>query len=246
VRFFVTGGSQGLGAQFVVDAVEAGHEVAFTYLTSEAAAVQVVARAGALAPHVRCRAYPLDVRDSSAVERVADRVLADFDQIDAVVCNAGINRVGFAAHMSDQDWRDVIDTNLTGAFFVCREFLPPFLAQRSGRFIFISSVGMSGTTGQVGYSASKAGLMGLAQGLAKEYGAKNITSNALVLGLFDTPLSRATTTGKSVRFWTDICPARRLGRLSEFSGAVLFLASDRASFINGQMLHIDGGLPWVP
>lgn len=246
MKFFLTGGSRGLGARFVIDAVSAGHEVAFTYCTSSQQAADVVARARAAAPNGRCEAYQLDVRDSAAVERVVDEALTAFDGIDAVVCNAAINRIGMAVHMADEDWREVIDTNLTGAFFVAREFLPSFLAQRAGRFIFISSVGMRGTSGQIGYSASKAGLMGLTQGLAKEYGAKGITSNALLLGLFDTDLSRATAPEASTRFWTETCPTRRLGQLSDFSGAVLFLASSSAAFINGQLLGLDGGLPWVP
>jgi NAD(P)-dependent dehydrogenase (short-subunit alcohol dehydrogenase family) len=246
MRFFVTGGARGVGARIVADAVAAGHDVAFTYRDSQAQAQALVQDLTHASPGSRCVAHRLDVRDPAEVARVVQAVVDTFDGLDVAICNAGINRTGMAAYMSDEDWSAVIDTNLSGAFYVCREALPSLLAQRWGRLIMISSIGMWGTSGQVGYSASKAGLMGLAQGLAKEYGAKGITTNALVLGLFDTPMSRATMPERGVKFWRESCPAGRTGELSEVSSAALFLASRQAGFINGQMLGIDGGLSWVP
>jgi 3-oxoacyl-[acyl-carrier protein] reductase len=245
MKFLITGGSRGIGAQLVFDVAAAGHDVAFTYFTGETAAASVLTVARRQAPGQRVEAYCLDVRVSERVATVGDQVLDEFGSMDVVVCNAGISRVGLAALVSDEEWNDVLATNLSGAFFVCRHFLQPFLAQGRGRFILISSVGMHGVSGQIAYSASKAGMMGLAQGLAKEYGPKGITANGIVLGLFDTALSRDNLSDRGERFWLENCPVRRKGKLSEASGAVLFLASETASFINGQMLGVNGGLDWV-
>ena len=121
-------------------------------------AAGVVAEAASLAPARRCKSYQLDVRNSQRVEEVGDAVLADFDVVDVVVCNAGINRNKLAVTMSDSDWRDVIDTNLSGAFYVARHVLPTFLAQGRGRLIFLSSIARDGFSGQANYAASKAGL----------------------------------------------------------------------------------------
>ncbi|MBN9161511.1 MAG: SDR family oxidoreductase [Myxococcales bacterium] len=192
------------------------------------------------------RAYALDVRDSKRVDEVGERVLADFDTVDVVVCNAGVNQNGLAVSMSDEDWKLAIDTNLSGAFYVSRHFLPTFLANGRGRFIHISSIAQTGLSGQVNYGASKAGLIGLSGGLAKEYGKKGITSNVVVPGFFETDMTRETMSQKHKDFWNTFCPVGRMGELEEMSSTVLFLASDGASFINGQTLHVTGGLDWSP
>jgi len=148
--------------------------------------------------------------------------------------------------MSDEEWRTVIDTNLTGAFYVCRQFLPTFLGGGFGRIILISSIGAHGVSGQANYAASKAGLLGLSAALAKEYGRKGITSNVVVAGFFDTDMTREGMSEANRSFWLKYCPVGRVGELGEVSKAVLFLASDAASFINGQTLGVTGGLDWAP
>ena len=127
--FFVTGGSRGIGEAIVLDAIREGHDVAFTYLRRQEQALAVVERARRLRPDGKCRAYQLDVRDSAAVEKVGDQVLDEFETVHVVVANAGVNVNNLAVSMSDEQWRTVIDTNLTGAFYVCRHFLSTFLAQ---------------------------------------------------------------------------------------------------------------------
>src|SRR3712207_714644 len=126
--FFVTGGSRGIGAAIVLEAIAGGHDVAFTYFEHSELAGKVVARAQTIDPGRRCRAYQLDVRDSEAVEATGEQVLDDLGSVDVVVANAGVNLPGLAITLSDEDWQRVIDTNLTGAFYVCRQFLPTLLA----------------------------------------------------------------------------------------------------------------------
>ena len=143
MRFFVTGGARGVGARIVADAVAAGHDVAFTYRDSQVQALALVQELTRTSPGVRCVAHHLDVRDPAEVARVVQAVVDTFDGLDVAICNAGVNRTAMAAYMSDEDWSVVIDTNLSGAFYVCREALPSLLAQRWGRLLMISSIGMS-------------------------------------------------------------------------------------------------------
>lgn len=244
--FFLTGGSRGIGAAIVRDVLAAGHDVAFTYVARRDLADRQIAWAKENAPGRACRAYEMDVADPAAVERVTDKVLDDFDTVDVVVNNAAVNRVGLALALADEDWRAVIDTNLSGAFFVCRQFLPVFLSNKRGRLIHMSSIAAAGMTGQTAYAASKAGLGGMSQAIAKEYGSKGITSNVLALGFFDTDMTREQMSDQSKDFWRRFCPTGRMGELNEISQAVLYLASDAAGFINGETISLMGGLTWAP
>lgn len=243
--FFVTGGSRGLGAAVVRAALREGYDVAFTFVHAEEQAAAVVAEAAAAAPARSCKAYHLDVRDPREVEAVGDRVLADFGTVDVVVCNGGVNRSALIATMSDAEWHDVIDTNLTGSFFVARQFLPTFLAEGRGRFVFVSSVAAGGLSGGASYAASKAGLVGLSGTLAKEYGRKGITSNVVSPGYFQTDMTRETMPEGQKDLWLRLCPLGRMGEPDELTATVLFLASERASFVNGQCLSVTGGLDWA-
>lgn len=244
--FFVTGGSRGIGEAIVLEAAQQGHDVAFTYFKNGDRARGLVDRVKTIAPKSRCQAYELDVRDSRAVEEVGDQVLDDFGGVQVVVCNAGVNLNGLAAQMPDEDWKLVIDTNLTGSFYVCRQFLPTLVSSRFGRIIMLSSLGKDGVTGQANYCASKAGLLGLSSALAKEYGRKGITSNVVVPGFFETDMTRDGMSESNREFWIKYCPLGRMGELPEVAKVVLFLASDGASYINGQAISVTGGLDWAP
>ncbi|MCC6523241.1 MAG: SDR family oxidoreductase [Polyangiaceae bacterium] len=244
--FFVSGGSRGIGEAIVLEAAKQGHDVAFTYHANRAAAESVAVKARDIAPKGRFKHYELDVRDSAAVERVGDTVLDDFGSVEVVVPNAGVNLNGLAAHMSDDDWRFVIDTNLTGSFFCARQFLPTMVANRFGRIVFVSSLGRAGVSGQANYAASKAGLLGLSATLAKEYGRKGITSNVVVPGFFDTDMTRSDMSATNKEFWLKYCPAGRVGNAREVATVVLFLASEGASYISGESIQITGGLDWAP
>ena len=244
--YFVSGGSRGIGAAIVLEAARAGHSVAFTYVREEAAAIEVARQCTAIAPAARFVTYRLDVRSSAEVEAVGDRVLEDFGSVDVVVANAGINHNNLAVSMSDEEWRAVIETNLSGAFYVCRQFLPTVLAQRFGRIILMASLGTTGVSGQANYCASKAGLLGLSATLAKEYGRKGITSNVVSPGFFETDMTRTGMSEANRGFWIKHCPLGRLGELPEVAKLVGFLASPGADYINGQEIRVDGGLGWAP
>lgn len=244
--FFVTGGSRGIGASIVLESIRQGHDVGFTYLNNETRAMQILDAARALNRNSRCRAYQLDVRNSAAVEEVGDRFVDDFGSIQVVVANAGINKSQLLVSMSDEEWDDVLRTNLTGTFYICRQFLPAMLANHFGRFVLMSSLGHTGVSGQANYCASKAGLHGLCSAMAKEYGRKGITTNIVVPGLFETDMTRDGLSESKREFWVQFCPAGRTGKLQEVAHAVMFLASEGASFINGQAIPVTGGLDWAP
>jgi NAD(P)-dependent dehydrogenase (short-subunit alcohol dehydrogenase family) len=244
--YFVTGGSRGIGAAIVLQAARSGHDAAFTFARNEEAARAVVVHAKQIHPQGQFKTYALDVRRSTEVESIGDQVLADFGTVDVVVANAGINRNNLAVSMSDEEWHAVLDTNLSGAFYVCRQFLPTFLANRFGRIILISSLGATGVSGQANYCASKAGLLGLSAALAKEYGKKGITSNVVSPGFFETDMTREGMSASNREFWMKYCPLGRLGELPEIAELVTFLASPAGGYINGQELRVNGGLGWAP
>ncbi|MEZ4461435.1 MAG: SDR family oxidoreductase [bacterium] len=244
-RMFITGGSRGIGAAIVEAAAAAGWDVGFTYVSNESAAAEVAQRASAHGTKIRH--WQLDVRNSANVDEVADAFLAEFESVDAVICNAGINRNGLAYSMNDEDWDAVIGTNLTGSFYVCRAFLPELVANRAGRILMMSSITAEGASGQAAYAASKAGLKGLAQTLAKEYGPKGITTNVLVPGYFPTDMTSGEAMAEGLKdFAISYCPLRRLGELDELAASVLFLCGDGAGFINGAVIDVTGGLGWAP
>lgn len=244
MKIFITGGSRGIGANIVKTALKNGHEVAFTYNNPKTDVEKLLSEFTTIHSNCVCKAYQLDVRDSVQVTEVGDQVIDDFGTIDVVVNNAGINHNSLAFNMSDEEWNSVLETNLTGAFYIMRQFLPIFLSNKKGRFISMSSIAHRGLSGQVNYSASKAGLIGLSTAIAKEYGSKGITSNVIAPGFFETDMTDDTMSDGLKEFWIQHCPAKRMGKLEELSDLVLFLSSNKASFINGQTIYITGGLDW--
>lgn len=246
MKFFLTGGSGGIGAELAVALATAGHDVAFTWYRDAAGARATQDRIAAVAPASQALCLELDVRDPAAVATVGDSASTALGGIDAVICNAAITRIAPVPLTEDADWREVIDTNLTGSFWVARHFSTAFLAQRHGRFIFISSVAAAGMNGQASYAASKAGLLGLSGTLAREFGPRGVTSNVITLGLFDAGMGQRDATDQLRKFWTSSAPVRRMGRAEEVTQAVLYLASDAAAFVTGQDLRLTGGLDWAP
>jgi 3-oxoacyl-[acyl-carrier protein] reductase len=253
MNFLITGGSGALGRALVLDALERGHNVAFTYHSNAESAAEISAEAARIAGAGVCRSYLLDQRDSASVDKVCSEVVNDFADVHVLVNNAAIERSKLAISVDDQEWNDILSTNLSGPFFLSRQLLPHFLGQGYGRFIHISSVTMRGANGQVCYASSKAGLIGLSGTLAREYGRRGITSNVLVLGFMEGGMTRQIATGDAsegllelARFWREACPIGREGRFAEIVGLVAYLASNKASFINGQAISATGGLDWLP
>jgi NAD(P)-dependent dehydrogenase (short-subunit alcohol dehydrogenase family) len=248
MNFFITGGSRGIGAALVEHAVEEGHDVAFTYISNEAKAHEVAKKCAALRDGAIVRCYQLDVSDPAAVDSVMERVVEDFETLDVVVNNAGVTRDGLVMSMTNEEWNDVINTNLSGPFYVIRAALPILIANKYGRIINISSVVFSGATGQANYAASKSGMHGLTRSVAKEYGRKRITANSVVPGFFDTDMTREHMPDQVKSFWKTYAPIHkgRVGELRELTSVVMFLASDKAGFINGQEIMVTAGLDWTP
>ena len=244
MRLFISGGASGIGRSVVMAALSKGWHVGFSYHRNKDGAHRLLDTAATEFPQQLCRAYQLDVADSRAVESVGDCVLADFASIDAVICNAGMDVPGNLVAMADDDWALVLNTNLSGAFYLIRYFLPSFIANKYGRIVTLSSLAKDGSSGQAAYAASKAGLVGLTRTTAKEYGRFGITANVVVPGLIDTGMIGSDTKGIT-RFFAQHAPLGRLGAGSEVAEAILFLASKESSYVNGAAFNVTGGIDWV-
>lgn len=248
---FVTGGSRGIGRAIVLRLAEAGWGCAFTYLerdeqaqaTIEAVRAAADQRDVAAPPIV---AYRMDQRDATSVEATAERALDELGAIHAVVNNAAVVRNNAAAWMTDEEWDEVMRTDLYGPFYVTRAFLQPFVAQRHGRFVHIGSLAQEGSSGQVNYAAAKAGLIGLTKTIAKEYGSRGITSNAVTVGYVETDMTREHMASALKDFWVEHCPTRRTSSADEIAAAVQFLVSPESGSVNGHVLCVSGGLTYAP
>ena len=235
----VTGASRGIGREIALQFGHEGAKVACV-ATSEANAAptaDAVIAAGGVA-----KAYGLDVSDGEAVKSVFDQIGTDFGAPTVLVNNAGITRDTLLMRMKDEDWTRVLDVNLKGAFNSCQAVAKGMMKARKGRIINVSSIiGLHGGAGQANYSASKAGLVGLTMSLAKELGSRGITCNAVAPGFIETDMT--TDLPEDFReMVTKTAPAGRLGSPADIAGVVLFLASDEAAYMTGQVLTVDGGL----
>lgn len=245
---FVTGGSRGLGRDAVIQLAAEGANVAFTYVKNGNAAEETIALARQTAgrPDAKLLCYQLDVKDSKQVEAVAAKAIDDLGGVHVVVNNAGNLNDALIVNMTDEQWFDVINTHLSGTFFVCREFLNEFIYNKGGKFVNVSSITHTGSSGQANYSAAKSGIIGFTKALAKEYGGKKIYCNVVVPGYFDTELVRSHATEQITNFFVQFSTLKRKGEGSEYAKAVVFLASDYSSFVNGAVLHVTGGLEYIP
>jgi 3-oxoacyl-[acyl-carrier protein] reductase len=246
MNVFVTGGSRGIGREIVLKMVKEGWGCAFSYVNDRPSAEETLSLARAISPKTPLKCYQMDCKDSAGVEKTAEQAIADFGDIHALVNNAAIVRNNAAVLMSDAEWDDVIATNLSGAFYTVRSFLMHFISNRSGRIISISSLAAQGSSGQINYSASKAGLIGLTKTLAKEYGSKGITSNLVTVGYVETDMTRNHMADSLREFWLKFCPLKKVGSAHDIANAVYFLASDQGGFINGEEIRVAGGLTYAP
>jgi 3-oxoacyl-[acyl-carrier protein] reductase len=236
----VTGGSRGIGRAIVERLAAEGAKVAFVYQSNAEAANQV-AQALQESGH-SVLALQANVADKQQADNVVREVLEKWERIDILVNNAGIIRDGLLATMEPQNWQAVIDTNLGSVYNFCHAVMRPMMSQRYGRIVNISSVAAEyGNQGQVNYAASKGGIQGLTRCLATEMGRRNITVNAVAPGFIATDMTQSIRNAAEGEI-TKRVPVRRLGRPEDVAAAVLFLASDDASYITGHVLTVDGGL----
>ena len=243
---FVTGGSRGFGRSIVLRFVKEGIPTAFTYVGNEAAMKETRDLAAELNGAAVLKAYRMNVTDSAEVDSVAEKVMEDFPDLGIVVNNAGIVRNNAAAMMSDEQWLEVIATDLSGPFFVIRSFLTHLMGKRWGRIINISSLAQEGSSGQVNYAAAKAGLIGLTKTLAREYGPRGITSNIVTVGYVETDMTDQHMATKLHDIWLEYCPIKRVGTAEEIASLVHYLSGVEAGFINGEVIRVAGGLSYAP
>lgn len=239
----VTGAAQGIGAAVAEQLAANGFAVVVNHHSdSSAQAAKDLADRLAAAYGVPARAAQCDVADFDAVKQMVAEVKDGFGRIDVLVNNAGITRDGLLMRMKEDQFQAVIDTNLGGAFNCMRHVVPLMTKQRYGRIVNISSVvGVYGNAGQVNYSASKAGIIGMTKSAAKELGSRSITVNAVAPGFIETAMTAALD-GNAQEALTGRIAAGRLGQPQDVANAVAFLASEEASYITGQVLGVDGGI----
>ncbi|WP_449602264.1 3-oxoacyl-[acyl-carrier-protein] reductase [Paenibacillus sp. Marseille-Q9583] len=236
----VTGGSRGIGRSIALALAEHGVKVAVNYAGSEAAAQETVARIVELGSEgIALRG---DVGNSEQAESLVKEVLNTWGRIDIVVNNAGITRDNLIMRMKEEEFDQVIETNLKGVFNCLKAATRPMMKQRYGRIINISSVvGVTGNPGQANYSAAKAGVIGLTKASALELSSRGITVNCIAPGFIDTDMTRELSEEVRSELEKGI-PLARLGRPEEIAMAVVFLASEGAAYMTGQTLHVDGGM----
>lgn len=235
----VTGASRGIGLAIAQAFAQEGATVA-CIATSPANAqrtVEVIASAGG-----RAQAFGCDVSDASSVASTFEAIEKQIGPVQVLVNNAGITRDGLLVRMSESDWDQVLTTNLKGAFLCSKAVTRSMMKQRWGRIVNVSSiVGLHGAAGQANYAAAKAGLIGLTLSLAKELGGRGITANAVAPGFIETDMT-ANLPEEMKQSVIQLAPLGRLGSPKDVAGPVLFLASDEAGYMTGQVLTVDGGL----
>jgi len=235
----VTGASRGLGKAIAIGLARSGAKVACVARNTDALASTVaeITSAGGVALPFAC-----DVANTDSVNTTIDAVLAAWEKIHIMVNNAGITKDGLIPRMSDDQWDDVINTNLRGAFLFTRAVTRPMMQQRYGRIVNIASVsGLMGNPGQSNYSASKAGMIGMTRSVSRELASRKVTVNAIAPGFIESDMTAALGDSILEEVQTRI-PVKRLGKPEEIVGAVLYLCSTWASYLTGQVLTVDGGL----
>ena len=235
----VTGGAQGIGQAIAVTLAQEGADVVVADLNANRCE-ETVARVKQLGR--KAMAVSVNVGDWDQVKSMIDRVQKEWERIDILVNNAGITRDGLLLRMKEEDWQSVLQVNLTGTFYCVKAVLPTMSRQRNGRIVNIASiVGAIGNIGQANYAASKAAVIGLTKTVAREYASRNITVNAVAPGFIDTAMTQDLSADTKEALLNQI-PLKRLGQASDIADAVSFLCSEKAGYITGHVLHVNGGM----
>lgn len=235
----VTGGAQGIGQAIATTLAQEGSDVVVADLDANRCE-ETVARVQQLGR--KAMAVSVNVGDWDQVKGMIDHVQKDWERIDILVNNAGITRDGLLLRMKEEDWQSVLQVNLTGTFFCVKAVVPTMSRQRSGRIVNIASiVGAIGNIGQANYAASKAAVIGLTKTVAREYASRNITVNAVAPGFIDTAMTQDLSAETKEALLNQI-PLKRLGQPSDIADAVSFLCSEKAGYITGHVLHVNGGM----
>lgn len=236
----ITGGSRGIGREIAVSMAKNGADVAIIYSGNELMANDTVETLKGY--NVKAYAYKCDVKNFSQVESVCKKIVEDLEGVDILVNNAGIIKDGFILRMSEEMFDDVIDVNLKGTFNFIRHLSRYILKSKCGRIINISSVsGIMGNAGQANYSASKAGIIALTKTAAKEFAPRNVTVNAIAPGFIETDMTKDISSA-TIDAIKDAILLKRMGRCDEVASLAVFLASDNAGYITGEVIKIDGGM----
>lgn len=236
----ITGASRGIGRQIALQMAKNGANIAIVYAGNEALALEVCREAEALG--VKAQAYACDIASFEATKAMTDRVLVDFGRVDVLVNNAGITADKLILQMSPDDFDKVIQVNLTGAFYMIKHLYRHFAKQRSGRIINITSVsGLFGNAGQANYASAKAGLIALTKTTARELAGRGITANAIAPGFIQTDMTDAMPEGIREKALENV-PLRRIGKADEVASLAVFLSSDNAAYITGEVIRVDGGM----
>ncbi len=240
-KILVTGGSRGIGRATVLALARSGAHVAFTYSSNQKAAEDVLLQTAHTEGRVIARRA--DVRELDQAKQVVEEVQQELGDLDGLVLNAGITRDGILAMMPEENWDDVISTNLKGIFNYARASIYSMIRQRAGRIVCVSSVsgGRVGVAGQTNYGATKAAQIGFVKALAKEVGPYGISVNAVAPGFIETDIWQTIPEAKRASLVKGI-PQGRLGKPEEVAAAICFLLSEDASYITGSVLEIDGGM----
>lgn len=243
----ITGGAQGIGKAIVQVLVQSGMDVVVADINLDqaretAAELESAASASGGGSGRRLMAVGVNVADSKQVAEMVDRVVKEWGKLDTLVNNAGITRDGLLLRMSEEDWNRVMDVNLKGTFHCTKAVLPFMTRQRRGRIVNIASiVGAMGNAGQANYAASKAAVIGFTKSAAREYASRGITVNAVAPGFIDTPMTQ--NFSREVRdLLLKQIPMARLGTAMDVAYAVRFLISEEASYMTGQVIHVNGGM----
>jgi 3-oxoacyl-[acyl-carrier protein] reductase len=237
----VTGGGRGLGRAIALALARQGADVGVNYRSNADSAAEVVAQIGAMGRS----AIPIQGDTSAgraACEAIVKAAIDEFGKVDILVNNAGITRDNLMMRMDEEEWQSVIDTNLSGPFWMTRAIARPMLKARSGRIINMSSVaGRMGNVGQANYASAKAGLIGLTKSVARELASRGITCNAIAPGLIETELT-ADIPAAAREFVINSTPLGYIGSVEDVAAAAVYFASDEARYVTGQVLGVDGGM----